>query len=110
MTGYERDAASRAETSRPHGAEDIRRFEAPANAALAKASASEAAARLLAQRAEVDLGVKGTRCADRLAGARLLRALLAGGRATVPERGCTAGGLGASQRAQPAAGSGCGRT
>ena len=57
-TGYERDAASRKETARLTGLKTNAGFEAPANAALANASASEASARLTAQRAEVDLGIK----------------------------------------------------
>ena len=57
-TGYERDAASRKETARLTGLKTNAGFEAPANAALANASASEASARLTSQRAEVDLGIK----------------------------------------------------
>ena len=57
-TGYERDAASRKETARLTGLKTNAGFEAPANAALANASASEASARLTTQRAEVDLGIK----------------------------------------------------
>ena len=57
-TGYERDAASRKETARLTGLKTNAGFEAPANAALASASASEASARLTTQRAELDLGVK----------------------------------------------------
>lgn len=56
--GYERDAASRKETARLTGLKTNAGFEAPANAALANASASEASARLTTQRAEVDLGLK----------------------------------------------------
>lgn len=58
LTGFERDAASRAETSRLTGLKTDAGFEAPANAALASASASEAAARLSTQRAQVDLDIK----------------------------------------------------
>lgn len=58
VVGYERDSVSRKETSRLIGLKTDAGFEAPANAALARASASEAVARLTAQRAEVDLGVK----------------------------------------------------
>jgi len=58
LTGFERDAASRSETSRLTGLKTDAGFEAPANAALARASASEAAARLTAQRAQVDLDIK----------------------------------------------------
>ncbi len=58
LTGFERDAQSRSETSRLTGLKTDAGFEAPANAALAKASASEAAARLTAQRAQVDLDIK----------------------------------------------------
>ncbi len=57
-TGYERDSASRKETARLTGLKTDAGFEAPANAALANASAAESAARLTTQRAEVDLGVK----------------------------------------------------
>lgn len=57
-SGFERDARSRSETSRLTGLKTDAGFEAPANAALARASASEAAARLTAQRAQVDLDVK----------------------------------------------------
>jgi len=57
-TGYERDAASRKETARLTGLKTNAGFEAPANAALANASASEASARLTTQRAEVDLDIK----------------------------------------------------
>lgn len=58
VAGFERDAASRLETSRLTALKTEAGFEAPANAALARASASEAAARLTSQRADVDLGIK----------------------------------------------------
>ena len=81
--GYQRDAASRAETSRLTGLKTDAGFEAPANAALARASASEAAARLTAQRAEVDLGVK-TLVALTGLDEPALRNRLASGRAQLP--------------------------
>lgn len=83
LTGYERDAGSRAETSRLTALKTNAGFEAPANAALAKASASEAAARLLAQRADVDMGVKALVALTGLSEPDL-RALLASGRAVLP--------------------------
>lgn len=58
LTGFQRNAGSRSETSRLTGLKTDAGFEAPANAALAKASASEAAARLTTQRAQVDLDIK----------------------------------------------------
>ena len=58
LAGYERDSASRGETSRLTGLKTDAGFEAPANAALAKASASEANARLSTQRGQVDLDIK----------------------------------------------------
>ena len=81
--GYERDATSRKETSRLTGLKTDAGFEAPANAALARASASEALARVTAQRAEVDLGVKALVALtglDELA----VRNTLAAGRAQLP--------------------------
>ncbi len=83
LGGYERDAASRAETSRLTALKTSAGFEAPANAELARASAAEAAARLLAQRAEVDLGVKALVALTALPESEL-RTLLADGRATLP--------------------------
>mgnify|MGYP001788108948 FL=1 len=83
VVGFERDAASRTETSRLTALKTDAGFEAPANAALARASASEAAARLTAQRAEVDLGVKALVALtglDELA----VRSMLAAGRAQLP--------------------------
>ena len=82
--GYERDAASRKETARLTGLKTDAGFEAPANAALARASASEAASRLTAQRAEVDLGVKALVALTGL-NEPLLRNMLAAGRAQLPE-------------------------
>jgi NodT family efflux transporter outer membrane factor (OMF) lipoprotein len=58
LTGFERDAASRSETARLTGLKADAGFEAPANAALANASASEARARLTEQRAQLDLDIK----------------------------------------------------
>ncbi len=57
-TGYERDAISRSETARLTDLKMNAGFEAPANAALARAGATEAHARWIAQRAEVELSVK----------------------------------------------------
>ena len=56
--GFERDAVSRSETARLTDLKTNAGFEAPANAALARAGAAEAHARLIAQRADVDLSVK----------------------------------------------------
>ncbi len=84
VVGYERDAASRKETSRLTALKTDAGFEAPANAALARASASEAAARLTAQRAEVDLGVKALVALTGL-DEPALRNMLAAGRAQLPE-------------------------
>jgi outer membrane protein, multidrug efflux system len=83
VLGFERDVVSRNETARLTGLKTDAGFEAPANAQLARASASEAAARLTAQRAEVDLGVKGLVA---LTGLRedALRAMLAERRAQLP--------------------------
>ncbi len=83
VVGFERDAASRKETSRLTGLKTDAGFEAPANAALARASASEAAARLTAQRAEVDLGVKALVALTGL-NETVLRNTLAVGRAQLP--------------------------
>lgn len=83
VVGYERDAASRKETSRLTGLKTDAGFEAPANAALARASASEAAARLTAQRAEVNLGVKALVALTGLE-ENMLRNTLAAGRAQLP--------------------------
>lgn len=57
-TAFERDATSRSETASLTELKTQAGFEAPANAALARASASEAHARLLAQRAELDLSLQ----------------------------------------------------
>ena len=84
VVGYERDAASRKETSRLTGLKTDAGFEAPANAALARASASEALARVTAQRGEVDLGVKALVALTGL-DEPALRNLLAAGRAQLPE-------------------------
>ena len=83
VTGYQRDVASRQETSRLTGLKTDAGFEAPANAALARASASEAAARLTAQRAELDLGVKALVALTGL-DESALRNTLSAGRAQVP--------------------------
>jgi outer membrane protein, multidrug efflux system len=58
LTGYERDAKSRAETARLTDLKAKAGFTAPAEAALSNASASEAAARLTQQRADCDVEVK----------------------------------------------------
>ncbi len=83
VVGFERDAASRTETSRLTALKTDAGFEAPANAALARASASEAAARLTAQGAEVDLGVKALVALTGL-DEPALRNLLTAGRAQLP--------------------------
>lgn len=83
VVGYERDAASRKETSRLTGLKTDAGFEAPANAALARASASEALARVTAQRGEVDLGVKALVALTGLDEPEL-RNMLATGRAQLP--------------------------
>lgn len=56
--GYEIDAKSRAETARLTNLKSTAGFEAPANAQLTNASAAEANARLIQQRAECDVTVK----------------------------------------------------
>jgi outer membrane protein, multidrug efflux system len=58
LVGYERDAKSRAETSRLTELKAKAGFTAPAEAALSSASASEAAARLTQQRADCDVEIK----------------------------------------------------
>jgi outer membrane protein, multidrug efflux system len=58
LVGYDIDAKSRLETARLTNLKKDAGFEAPANAALVSASASEANARLIQQRAECDLIVK----------------------------------------------------
>ena len=83
VVGFERDAASRRETSRLTALKTDAGFEAPANAALARASASEAAARLTAQRAEVDLGMKALVALTGL-DEPVLRNILATGSAQLP--------------------------
>lgn len=83
VVGYERDAASRSETARLTALKTNAGFEAPANAALAQASAAEAAARLTAQRAEAELGIKALVALTGLPEAAL-RKTLEGGRAKLP--------------------------
>ncbi len=56
--GYEIDAKSRAETARLTNLKSTAGFEAPANAQLTNASAAEANARLIQQRADCDVTVK----------------------------------------------------
>lgn len=58
LAGYDIDAKSRAQTARLTQLKKEAGFEAPANAALANASAAEANARLTAQRADCDVLVK----------------------------------------------------
>ncbi len=58
LTGYDTDAKSRVESARLTNLKMNAGFEAPANAALVNASASEANARLIQQRAECDIVVK----------------------------------------------------
>ncbi len=84
VVGFERDSASRKETSRLTALKTDAGFEAPANAALARASASEALARVTAQRGEVDLGVKALVALTGL-DEPALRNMLAAGRAQLPE-------------------------
>ena len=83
VIGFERDAASRSETARLTALKTDAGFEAPANAALAQANAAEAAARLTAQRAEADLGVKALVALTGMPEATL-RKSLEGGRAKLP--------------------------
>ncbi len=56
--GYVRDAASRSETARLTDLKTQAGFSAPADAALTRASAAEAAARLTSQRADCDIEIK----------------------------------------------------
>ena len=58
LTGYETDARSRSETARLFTLKADAGFEAPANAQLTNASAAEASARLIQQRAECEITVK----------------------------------------------------
>ncbi len=58
VTGYVRDAASRSETARLTDLKTKAGFSAPADAALTRASAAEAAARLTSQRADCDVEIK----------------------------------------------------
>ena len=58
LTGYEIDAKSRTETARLTDLKTNAGFEAPANAGLSRASASEAQARLIQQSADCDVVVK----------------------------------------------------
>jgi len=83
LAGYDRDAASRSETARLTGLKTDAGFEAPANAALARAGAAEAQARLAAQRAEVDLNIKALVALTALPEANL-RATVAAGKARLP--------------------------
>ncbi len=58
VSGYVRDAASRSETARLTDLKTQAGFAAPADAALTRASAAEAAARLTSQRADCDIEIK----------------------------------------------------
>jgi outer membrane protein, multidrug efflux system len=58
LSDFQADSNSRSETSRLTTLKTDAGFEAPANAALAKAAVSEAATRVASQQAEIDLGVK----------------------------------------------------
>lgn len=58
LGGFDRDAKSRSETERLTQLKTKAGFEAPANAALASAAASEAKTRVVSQQAEIDLAVK----------------------------------------------------
>jgi len=81
--GYDIDTKSRRETARLTTLKTDAGFEAPANAALVNASASEASARLIQQRAECDIVVK--TLAELTATAEpLLRVILEKKRAVLP--------------------------
>jgi outer membrane protein, multidrug efflux system len=58
LSGFDRDAKSRAETERLTQLKTQAGFEAPANAALASAAAAEAKTRVASQQSEIDLAVK----------------------------------------------------
>ncbi len=83
LTGYELDAASRAETSRLTNLKMKAGFTAPADAALSKASAAEAAGRLTQQRAECNVEIKGLSFITATPEIEL-RTKLASGKATFP--------------------------
>lgn len=81
----ERDAASRAETSRLTGLSADAGFTAPANAALARASAAESALRLVQQRAQCETELKSLVVLTGLEEARLRQRLAATQPAAAPE-------------------------
>ena len=83
LTGYEIDAKSRSETARLIDLKTQAGFEAPANAALSQASASEASARHIQQAAECDVIVKALAELTALPEPNL-RATLADGKARIP--------------------------
>lgn len=58
VSGYVRDAASRSETARLTDLKTQAGFSAPADVALTRAGAAEAAARLTSQRADCDIEIK----------------------------------------------------
>ncbi len=84
LTGYEIDAKSRGETSRLTELKRQAGFEAPANAALAMASAAEANGRLIQQAADCDVLNKVLAELTALPEAQL-RAIVAPGRAQLPK-------------------------
>ncbi len=83
LTGYEVDAKSRAETARLTDLKTNAGFEAPANAALSRASASEAQARRIQQSADCDVIVRVLAELTAMPEPDL-RAALAAGKARVP--------------------------
>ncbi len=58
LSGYERDAQSRAETARLTLLKTNAGFESPANRALADAAKADANTRVIAQRADIDIAIK----------------------------------------------------
>jgi outer membrane protein, multidrug efflux system len=83
LAGYDIDTKSRVETARLTNLKRDAGFEAPANAALVNASASEANARYIQQRAECDLIVK-TLAELTATSEPLLRVILEKKRAVLP--------------------------
>jgi outer membrane protein, multidrug efflux system len=83
VTGYEADVKSRTETARLTNLKKDAGFEAPANAALVNASASEANQRLIQQRADCDIIIKAL-VELTVTAEPLLRANLAKNRAVIP--------------------------
>lgn len=90
LTGYEIDAKSRGETSRLTELKRQAGFEAPANAALATASAAEANGRFLQQAADCDALNKVLAELTAMPEAQL-RTIVAAGRAQLPQLPNTAG-------------------